>query len=89
MAIEDAVVLAQCLRDRGSVAEALARFEHLRRGRVERIVAHGARGSGSKAPGPIGRVLRDLLLPLVFRFAITETSLDWMYQHHLEWDRQV
>lgn len=89
MAIEDAVVLAQCLRDRRTVADALETYERLRRRRVERIVAHGARSSNSKAPGPVGRVLRDLLLPHVFRFVVTETSLNWMYQHHLEWNSSV
>lgn len=89
LAIEDAVVLAQCLRDRRSVADALATYERLRRRRVERVVAHGARGSSSKAPGPVGRGVRDLLLPVVFRYAVTEASLDWMYSHHLDWERPV
>lgn len=47
MAIEDAVVLAKCLRDlpRPQVA---ARYEQLRRERVEGIVALGARASAAK-----------------------------------------
>ena len=52
MAIEDAVVLARCLRDLPETGQAFAAYERLRRGRVEKIVAHGASTSNSKAAGP-------------------------------------
>jgi 2-polyprenyl-6-methoxyphenol hydroxylase-like FAD-dependent oxidoreductase len=42
MALEDGVVLAQCLRDLPEIPEAFAAYERLRRARVERIVAAGA-----------------------------------------------
>jgi FAD-dependent urate hydroxylase len=86
MAAEDAVVLAQCLRDLPDLPRALEAYEQLRRRRVERIVAQGARTGSAKTPGPAGRVLRDLLLPLVFRFLVTDRSLAWIYDHHLDWD---
>lgn len=65
MALEDAVILARCLRDLPEVPAAFAAFEGLRRERVERIVKVGRRGSNAKAAGPVGRLLRDLLLPLI------------------------
>jgi FAD-dependent urate hydroxylase len=86
MAAEDAVVLAKSLRDRPDISEALATYEGLRRRRVERIVAQGARTSSAKTPGPVGRVLRDLALPLVFKFLVTDRSMAWIYDHHLDWD---
>jgi FAD-dependent urate hydroxylase len=86
MAAEDAVVLAKCLRDLPDIPRALAAYEAARRPRVERIVAHGARAGSAKTPGPVGRVLRDLALPLVFRFLVTERSLAWIYDHHIDWD---
>lgn len=89
MAAEDAVVLARCLRDLPDVPEALAAYERLRRRRVERIVAQGARTSSSKTPGPFGRVLRDLTLPLIFKLMVTDKSLAWLYDHHVEWDSPV
>jgi 2-polyprenyl-6-methoxyphenol hydroxylase-like FAD-dependent oxidoreductase len=89
MALEDAVILAKCLRDVPGSGRAFAVFERLRRDRVERIVRHGARSSSSKAAGPIGRAVRDLLLPLVFRYGVTERSLAWMYEHRVDWDRLV
>jgi len=89
MAAEDGVVLAQCLRDLPSVPEALAAYQARRRARVERIVAQGARTSSAKTPGPMGRVVRDLALPLVFRFLVTEKSMAWIYDHHIDWDERV
>jgi FAD-dependent urate hydroxylase len=86
MAAEDAVVLAKCLRDRPDIPEALATYEGLRRRRVERIVAQGARTSSAKTPGPVGRVLRDLALPLVVKLLVTDRSMAWIYDHHLDWD---
>ncbi|WP_433890254.1 FAD-dependent monooxygenase [Streptomyces sp. CA-111067] len=47
MALEDAVVLAKCLRDLPR-PQAAARYEELRRERVEGIVALGARASAAK-----------------------------------------
>jgi FAD-dependent urate hydroxylase len=89
MAAEDGVVLAQCLRDRPGIPQALAAYERLRRSRVERIVAQGARTGSAKTPGPVGRVLRDLALPLVFRFLVTDRSTAWIYRHHIDWAAPV
>ena len=89
MAAEDAVVLAKCLRDLPGIPEALAAYEGLRRRRVERIVAQGARTGRAKTPGPVGRVVRDLTLPLVFRFLVSERSMAWIYGHHLDWASPV
>jgi FAD-dependent urate hydroxylase len=89
MAAEDAVVLAKCLRDLPDIPQALAAYEGLRRARVERIVAQGARSGSAKTPGPVGRVVRDLLLPVVFKLLVTDKSLAWMYDHHLDWDAPV
>ena len=91
MAIEDAVVLARCLRDLPHIQQAFAAYEQLRRERVERVVAQGARSSSGKAVGPIARVLRDLMLPVILkRFASSgEKSLAWMYGYHIDWDEKV
>ena len=89
MAIEDAVVLARCLRDLPDSGQAFAAYERLRRARVERIVAHGARTSNSKAAGPVVRVLRDLMMPLILKRVASGESLAWMHDYHIAWDEQV
>jgi 2-polyprenyl-6-methoxyphenol hydroxylase-like FAD-dependent oxidoreductase len=81
LAIEDAVVLARCLRDTGDHREAFTRFEAERRPRVERVVAYSRRISNSKAAGPVGRVFRDLMLPIFLRKSASQESLAWMYRY--------
>ena len=81
MAIEDAVVLARTLHRSPTIPEAFAAYELSRRERVEKIVAWGARSSSSKTPGAFGRTVRDLMLPLMFRYLVTPKSLAWMYDY--------
>jgi FAD-dependent urate hydroxylase len=89
MAIEDAVVLARCLRDLPEIGQAFAAYERLRRARVERIVAHGARTSNSKAAGPVARMLRDLMMPAILKRVADGGSLAWMHDYHIAWDEKV
>src|SRR5215216_2611732 len=69
--------------------QAFAAYERLRRARVERIVAHGARTSNSKAAGPVARVLRDLMMPLILKRVASGESLAWMHDYQIAWDEQV
>jgi 2-polyprenyl-6-methoxyphenol hydroxylase-like FAD-dependent oxidoreductase len=89
LALEDAVVLATCLRDAGTVEEALTAYDTARRDRVERIVAAGARSSSSKIPGRAGRAVRDAMMRLVFRFVVTERSSAWITGHRVRWDPEA
>ncbi len=90
LAIEDAVQLARALRDLPTGA-ALDAFETLRRERVERAVAQGARTGSRKAVGPVGRVIRDrLVMPLVARNARRhDPAGDWLTGHRIAWDEPV
>jgi 2-polyprenyl-6-methoxyphenol hydroxylase-like FAD-dependent oxidoreductase len=74
LAIEDAVVLARCLRDIPRQADALATYERLRRSRVEGIVRSGASGENPvpSAPGP--RQAGPAGPP---------------YTHHVDWDARI
>jgi 2-polyprenyl-6-methoxyphenol hydroxylase-like FAD-dependent oxidoreductase len=85
MAAEDGVILAKALRDFATVPEALAAYERARRQRVEKIVAFGARSSSAKVPGRFGRVLRDVALRVVLRYAVTDASMAWLYDHRVDW----
>ncbi len=85
MALEDAVVLAQSLRDHADVPAAFAVYEKARRERVEKIVAVGARSSSSKIPGPVGRRLQELMLRFAFRYVITDRSTAWMSDYRIRW----
>ncbi|WP_205843596.1 FAD-dependent monooxygenase [Nakamurella deserti] len=89
MALEDAVVLGQALRDNASVPAAFAAYEHARRRRVERIVKVGARSSSSKIPGPIGRRFAEAGMRFAFHHIVTDARTAWMNGHRLEWDAPV
>ncbi|GII53557.1 FAD-dependent oxidoreductase [Planotetraspora thailandica] len=86
MAIEDAVVLAKCLRDNPGPRDAFAAFERLRRRRVERVVAQGRRNGSGKAPGPVGAFVRDLAMPVFMRQLTKRDPLAWMYEYRISWE---
>jgi FAD-dependent urate hydroxylase len=87
MAIEGAVELARCLRDLPH-DDAFAAYESLRRDRVTRVIKLAARTNSQKAAGPVGRRLRDLLMPIAMKLAKPE-KLAWQYDHHIDWDTAV
>jgi 2-polyprenyl-6-methoxyphenol hydroxylase-like FAD-dependent oxidoreductase len=89
MAIEDAVVLGKCLRDIPDVDRALDAYVGIRRARVERVVAAGARGSSMKVAGPVGRVVRDLTMPIVLKQVARHVRQEWMYGYHIDWDEPI
>jgi hypothetical protein len=78
----------QSLAPIGFVPSALAKYESARRSRVERVVEYGARFSGAKAPGTVSRIIRDLMLPFVFKRAASPKSMQsmsWLFNYHIEW----
>jgi 2-polyprenyl-6-methoxyphenol hydroxylase-like FAD-dependent oxidoreductase len=48
LAAEDAVTLGRCVRDAPTIPAALARYEQLRRARVERVVTWGSGMNNTK-----------------------------------------
>jgi FAD-dependent urate hydroxylase len=86
LSIEDAVVLAKCLRDAPDAPAALAAFQATRRRRVERIVKWAARVNNSKAAGPVGRVLRDAMMPSLLRLTADTKALRETFDYHVDWD---
>jgi len=89
MAIEDAVTIAKCLRDLPNPADALARFEALRRERVEAVVAQGKRNGDAKAPGPLGRLLRDFFIARALRKPADEDPNRFLWDHRIDWTAPV
>lgn len=89
LACEDAVVLAQCLRDARGHESAFVDYERRRRARVERVVAWGAKMGATKTTGPVMRIVRDLALPRILAKGSTPEAMDaqaWMFGHHIAWD---
>ena len=86
LSIEDAGVLAKCLRDLPGPEPAFARFEAVRRPRVERIIKWAARINNGKAAGPAARVLRDAMLPAILRMTADSKAHRQAYDFHIDWD---
>ncbi|MFI6344137.1 FAD-dependent monooxygenase [Streptomyces sp. NPDC050560] len=82
MAVEDAVVLAQCLAGEPSTQAALAGYERRRRSRVARMARAATANRDAKAPGPVRRRVRDLVMPYVFRHAQARATA-WLYKYDI------
>jgi FAD-dependent urate hydroxylase len=88
LAIEDAVVLAMCLRDLPH-QEAFGAYERLRRARVERIAKVAARVNSSEAAGLAVWVFRDAILPVILRLTTNSKQVTEQYRYHIDWDTLV
>ena len=90
LALEDAIVLAKCLRDQEDHTRAFATYERLRRARVERMVRYGrSAGQGKVVTNPIQVGFRDLLAPFFIKLFANPAALDWIYSYKVDWDERV
>jgi 2-polyprenyl-6-methoxyphenol hydroxylase-like FAD-dependent oxidoreductase len=88
MAMEDAVVLAKCLRDVPDTEEAFAAFESLRKERVEWLVEGARRTGNRKAPtNALTRGIRDLVLPFFLKMGVK--NAEKAYSYKVDWDEKV
>lgn len=83
MALEDAMVLAQCLRDDSDVSRAFVTFERLRRPRVDAIFKSAQRHSNHKAPTRWQSWFRDRLLPFFVKWG--EKEQNHVYSFRIDW----
>jgi 2-polyprenyl-6-methoxyphenol hydroxylase-like FAD-dependent oxidoreductase len=84
LAAESAILLARCLRDL-PYHQAFAAYEQLRRERVEKIIKMAARTNRDKAAGPVGRVVRDLVLPVAMRLLARPERMAWQVDYRIDW----
>ena len=89
MALEDAVTLGRCLRDCPDHVSAFTMLHELRRDRVGKVIALGAKTASSKAAGPLAARLRDLFMTVGFRYFYKPESSAWLLRHHIDWDEPV
>ncbi|TQF68419.1 FAD-dependent monooxygenase [Rhodococcus spelaei] len=89
LAIESAIELARCLRDLPDPSSAFTAYEGLRRARVEKIAARGAKINHTKTPGPVARRIMPLLLPIVFKTMNLEKTMGVEQRYVIDWDEPV
>ncbi|MFL6084109.1 MAG: FAD-dependent oxidoreductase [Mycobacterium sp.] len=86
LAMESAIQLARCLRDIPDVASAFDAYERLRRTRVEKIAARGARISHAKAPGPIAQRFMRVVVPLMVKTVNVEKTMAVEKGYTIDWN---
>ena len=86
LAMESAIQVARCLRDMPDVPSAFAAYERLRRPRVEKIAARGARISHAKAPGPIAQRMMRLILPVMLATMNVEKTMAAEQRYTIDFD---
>ena len=86
LALEDAMVLARCLRDAADYGEAFGLYQRLRQPRAERMVSYAQEVNKYKriSTNPIAVWLRDALVPLFLRKAASDTTKRWIYDCQIE-----
>ncbi|WP_267643496.1 FAD-dependent oxidoreductase [Haloarchaeobius amylolyticus] len=88
LAMEDAIVLAKCVRDLENAQDAFERFESLRRDRVEEIVEISRETGNQKAPSNIvARKIRDLILPFFLKRGVE--NFEKIYSYRVDWAEPV
>lgn len=88
LALEDTLVLAQCIRDFADLPTAFARFQSLRQARVETIIRQARKVGDSKTvPNRFQQFFRDLLLPLFVR--LEARKMDWVYGYRVDWQTRL
>ena len=53
---------------------------------MEKIIRWAARMNSSKAAGPVGRAVRDALLPVALRLGERSGAHEQTYGHRVEWE---
>lgn len=90
LAMEDAMMLARCLRDIPEPEAAFARYEALRRPRAEKIVAVGRKRGNYKALKSRASVmLRDLFMPIALRLFARKSAMSWIHDYAISWAEPV
>lgn len=90
MALEDAAILAKCLRDIPDLEQAFETYEGLRRDRTVKMFDLGQRSdSGKFVTGPIQQWYRDLTTPIFLKLFANPKASDWIYSYRVNWDSPV
>ncbi|MGH1522182.1 MAG: FAD-dependent monooxygenase, partial [Nitrosopumilus sp.] len=89
MALEDAIVLTMCIRDVSNLTHAFAKFEELRKDRVEQIVKMSLQyGELMNASNPIKKMFRDKMLSVALSKSIVK-KMDWLFSYNVDWNKKI
>lgn len=89
LAMESAIQLARCLRDLPDATSAFTAYERLRRSRVEKVAARGARISHAKTPGAIAQRMMRLMLPVMLASMNIEKTMAAEQRYTIDFNAPV
>jgi 2-polyprenyl-6-methoxyphenol hydroxylase-like FAD-dependent oxidoreductase len=90
LSLESAIELARCLRDIDDLPAALAKYESLRRPRVEAISEQAVKTNNGKTAGPVAKFMFGLIMPIATRtFLQPEKMFGPVHRYRVEWDQKV
>ncbi|RMI31505.1 FAD-dependent monooxygenase [Nocardia stercoris] len=89
LAIESALQLARCLRDFDDLGTAFATYEAIRRPRVERIAARGAKINSTKTMGPVLRRVMPVMMPAFAKLMKLEETMTREQCYTVDFDAPV
>ena len=90
ISMEDAVVLAKCIRDIPSLENAFEKFEELRKPRAERIVKEAQNtGKFVLTKNPIKRRFSNILLSLTLRESAVKKRQNWIFSYTIDWNKKI
>lgn len=88
LAIEDALTLTRCLRDCSELSQAFTAYQKMRHTRIQKIITGARAVNRSKASGPVARLIRDAVMPLMMKFTKSD-AYAWMYNYHINFDQPI
>ena len=85
MALEDAGVLAKCLRDIPKIEQAFETYERLRRERAQKMLKQGLQGdAGKHVSGPVQTWWRDQMTAFFLGIFGKQKFVDWIYSYKVD-----
>ena len=90
ISLEDAVVLAKCIRDIPILEESFEKFEQLRKPRAERIVKEAQNtGKFVLMKNPIKRRFSKIFLSLTLSVSAFKKRQNWIFSYKIDWDEKI
>ena len=88
MAMESALTLAKCLRDIPDIRKAFAKYQYLRKERVEKMISIARRNGGMfTTTNPAGKWFRNTMMSAMMKR--WSTKMDDVYGYKVDWDEKI
>ena len=88
--MEDAVVLAKCLRDISDFKQSFVKFESLRKERAEKIVREAQKsGKIFLRSGILGKLVARIFLKVGLRESNFKKEQNWIFSYKVDWNKKI